>query len=82
MTLMVTATDPDSWGRIVALVGGAARSSGILALALGGALGAVVGPRTTFVTVGVVGLGIAAAAVRSLRRVPTESDREAEPVAS
>lgn len=80
MTLMVTATDPNSRGRIVALVGGAARSSGVLALALGGALGAALGPRTTFVTVGVVGLCIAVAAVRPLGRVPTESEREAEPV--
>lgn len=68
MTLMVTATDPTRRGRIVALVGGASRSCGMIALALGGGLGTVLGPRGTFVTVGLVGLVIAAAAHLAARR--------------
>lgn len=79
MTLMVTATDPASRGRIVALVGGASRSCGMIALAVGGSLGTVLGPRGTFVTVGLVGIVIAVAAHfavrRSLRRQRTTSGR-------
>lgn len=62
MTLMVTATDARSRGSVVAFVGGASRSCGILALAVGGALGTVVTPRAGFVIVGVVGLAIAVVA--------------------
>lgn len=82
MVLMVTATDPDSRGRIVALVGGAARSSGILALGLGGVLGVLLGPRGTFLTVGLLGLCIAVAAVHSLRRVPVDEQPTHESLAS
>lgn len=67
MTLMVTATDPATRGRVVAFVGGAARSCTLIALAAGGVLGTIVGPRTAFVIVGVVGLGIAVAAGVALR---------------
>lgn len=68
MTLMVTATDPDRRGSIVALVGGAARSSTMIALAVGGVLGTVLGPRPAFVAVGVVGLCIAVVGVVAVRR--------------
>lgn len=77
MTLMVTATDPATRGRVVALVGGASRSCTMLALALGGLLGTLLGPRGAFVAVGVVGLVIALAArhavARRLRRSPRAS---------
>lgn len=73
MTLMVTATDPRTRGRIVALVGGASRSCGMIALAVGGVLGTALGPRGTFVAVGLVGLVIAAAAHVAVRHtLPAE----------
>lgn len=66
-TLMVTATDVSARGSIVAFVGGASRSCGIVALAVGGLLGTVTEPRTAYVVVGLAGLGIAGAAVASTR---------------
>lgn len=68
MTLMVTATDPTRRGSVVALVGGASRSCSMIALAVGGVLGTVLGPRATFVAVGLVGLAIAVAAYLAVRR--------------
>lgn len=67
LTLMVTATDARGRGSIVAFVGGASRSCGILALGVGGLLGSVLGPRSAYVVVGVVGLVIAGAAVLAVR---------------
>ena len=67
MTLMVTATDPATRGRVVAFVGGAARSCTVLAMALGGVLGTFLGPRASFIVVGVVGLGICGWATRAVR---------------
>lgn len=58
MTLMVTDTDPATRGRVVAFVGGAARSCGVVALAVGGLLGTILDPRESFVAVGVVALAI------------------------
>lgn len=69
MSLMVTATEPSTRGSVVALVGGASRSCTLLALALGGLLGTLLGPRTTFVTVGVAGLAIAITAAVRVRPV-------------
>ena len=52
-----------SRGSIVAFVGGASRSCGIAALAVGGLLGTVTEPRAAYVIVGLAGLAIAGAAV-------------------
>lgn len=67
LTLMVTATDVRSRGSIVAFVGGASRSCGIVALGVGGLLGSVLEPRTAYVVVGLVGLAIAGSAVLTVR---------------
>ena len=64
---MVTATDVRSRGSIVAFVGGASRSCGIVALGVGGLLGSVLEPRTAYVVVGLVGLAIAGSAVLTVR---------------
>lgn len=74
MALMVTATHPATRGRVVAFVGGAARTSTIVALAVGGLLGTALGPRGTFVTVGIVGLSIALTARRAVARHLLRSD--------
>lgn len=65
LTLMVTATDVAVRGRIVAFVGGASRSCGILALGVGGLLGAALGPRGSFVVVGLAGGALAVIATLS-----------------
>ena len=66
LTLVLTATGTESRGSIVAFVGGASRSCGILALAAGGLMGTVLAPRTAYVLVGAVGLVIAVAATTSV----------------
>lgn len=74
-TLMLTATDLDGRGRIVAFVGGASRACGVAALGFGGLLGTVAGPRASFVLIGVVGLLIAVAAIVAVRgRLPKGED--------
>src|SRR5699024_2975833 len=60
ITLMVTETDAGTRGRVVAFVGGAARSCTMLALPVGGVLGTVLGARESFVVVGVAGALIGA----------------------
>lgn len=68
MTLMVTATDPSTRGRILALVGGASRTCTMGALALGGILGTMLGARGTFITVAITGLLIGTAANITVRK--------------
>lgn len=67
LTLVLTGTDERGRGSIVAFVGGASRSCGIAALAVGGLLGSLLDPRAAFVVLGVVGLVIAVGAVRAVR---------------
>lgn len=82
MTLVVTETGAGTRGRVVAFVGGAARSCGMIALAVGGLLGTLLDPRTSFVAVGVVGLAIGIVALRAARgRVPAARPQPATPVA-
>lgn len=81
MTLVVTETGAGTRGRVVAFVGGAARSCGMIALAVGGLLGTLLDPRTSFVAVGVVGLAIGIVALRAARgRVPAARPQPATPV--
>lgn len=81
MTLMVTETGAGTRGRVVAFVGGAARSCGMIALAVGGLLGTLLDPRTSFVAVGVVGLAIGLVALWAARgRVPAARPEPATPV--
>lgn len=87
MTLMVTDTAPETRGRVVAFVGGAARSCGMIALAAGGLLGVILGPRASFVVVGAVALLIALVALWRARgrvvspdaRSPASSTGDASP---
>lgn len=65
ITLMVTETEAGTRGRVVAFVGGAARSCTMIALAVGGVLGTVLGPRESFVVVGVAGVLIGVMALRA-----------------
>mgnify|MGYP002712229895 CR=1 FL=1 len=65
ITLMVTETEAATRGRVVAFVGVAARSCTMLALAVGGVLGTVLGPRESFVVVGVAGVLIGVMALRA-----------------
>lgn len=67
MTLMVTATDQGTRGRVVAFVGGAARSCGMIALGVGGLLGTLLDPRASFVVLGTVGLVIGLVALWAAR---------------
>lgn len=65
MTLQITETEAGARGRVVAFVGGAARSCTMIALAVGGVLGTVLGPREAFVVVGAVGVLIGVVALRA-----------------
>jgi len=51
-TLLVTRTSEHKRGRVIAALGGTARACSLLALLLGGAPGALLGTRPTFVTAG------------------------------
>lgn len=67
-TLMVTRTSEHLRGRVIAALGGTVRASSLLALPLGGAAGAALGIRPTFITAGVLGaLAAVIAAVLVLR---------------
>lgn len=58
----------ESWrGRVMAVLNGAARGASMLALALGGVLGTQVGPRATFVTLGLLLLAVAPAVLVARR---------------
>ncbi|EWT00850.1 hypothetical protein N865_13440 [Intrasporangium oryzae NRRL B-24470] len=58
----------ESWrGRVMAVLNGAARGASILALALGGALGTQLGPRGTFITLGLLLLAVAPAVLVARR---------------
>lgn len=68
-TVLLGEVAQESRGAALALLNGAARVGTVLALVLGGVLGTTLGPRGAFVTVGVVGLAVAALAGWRLRRV-------------
>jgi MFS family permease len=53
-TLLVTRTAEDRRGRVIAALGGTARACSLMALLLGGAAGALLGTRPTFITAGVL----------------------------
>ena len=55
-TLIVTRTAEEVRGRVVAALGGTVRGCSLIALPLGGLLGAALGTRTTFVTCGITGV--------------------------
>ncbi len=67
-------------GRALALLGGLARATSLLALVLGGLAGATLGPRLSFVVAGGAGLVVAAwrgirQALRAERKLPTNLNR-------
>lgn len=66
-TLMVTETEAGTRGRVVAFVGGASRSCSMIALAFGGLIGTVLGPRASFVAIGAAGMAIGIVALWAAR---------------
>lgn len=82
MTLMVTEIEADLRGRALAFVTGATRACGLLALALGGGLGSLLGPRGTFVVVGTLGLLICLVATPVVHRRYAALVRSGEPSAA
>ncbi|HEX2704580.1 MAG TPA: MFS transporter [Candidatus Lustribacter sp.] len=67
LTLVVTRT-PDAFrGRVLATVTGGARAASLLALVIGGLLGQSLGPRHTYVALGVLTLAAAPMALLGLR---------------
>lgn len=72
--LMVTRTPEEQRGRVFASLNGLARSGSLLAMGLGGAANALLGPRMTFVVAGIAGaLTMAAASVRVIRAQRVEA---------
>ncbi|MFG1621414.1 MFS transporter [Kribbella sp. NPDC049227] len=67
-TLIVTRTAEHVRGRVVAALGGTVRGCSLIALPLGGLLGAALGTRMTFVTCGITGVVTAAIAAVLLVR--------------
>ncbi|TDU90564.1 putative MFS family arabinose efflux permease [Kribbella voronezhensis] len=78
-TLLVTRTAEERRGRVIAALSGTARACSLLALLLGGAAGAVLGTRPTFVTAGALAaVAAVAAAVLVLRSRLWTKDSAAE----
>ncbi|MGW6279123.1 MFS transporter [Kribbella sp. NPDC055071] len=74
-TLVVTRSADAVRGRVVAAMGGTARACSLIALLLGGFVGALVGPRLTFVGAGLVcvlGAGVATALVLRVKGLETK----------
>lgn len=67
-TLIVTRTTEQVRGRVVAALGGTVRACSLIALPLGGLLGAALGTRLTFVACGITGVVTAAIAAVLLVR--------------
>ena len=57
-TLLMIRTPEASRGQVIAAAMGASRAFSIAALALGGVVGTVLGPRTTFVAAGACALAV------------------------
>lgn len=76
-TVLLTALPQYSTARVLAFVNGAARAMSLLALVLGGALNAVVGPRGAYVVTGGAGLVVVVVAVLRLRPHMPPCDRPA-----
>lgn len=68
-TLLLSRTPEAARGRVLANVNAMARASALGAMALGGAAGTLLGPRTTFVAAGALAAVVAAALVVRIRRV-------------
>lgn len=68
MTLLLTRTPEQLRGRTVAAVTGVGRACSVIAMALGGLCGAVLGPRPTFVGSGVLSLMVAGWLALRMRR--------------
>ncbi|WP_112248304.1 MFS transporter [Kribbella monticola] len=78
-TLLVTRTAEERRGRVIAALSGTARACSLLALLLGGAAGAVLGTRPTFVTAGgLAAVAAVAAGVLVLRSRLWTKDSAAE----
>jgi MFS family permease len=81
-TMLVTRTAEHKRGRVIAALGGTARACSLLALLLGGAAGALLGTRPTFVTAGVLAALAALAACVPLLRSRLWTKDSAEEVLS
>jgi MFS family permease len=81
-TLLVTRTSEHKRGRVIAALGGTARACSLLALLLGGAAGALLGTRPTFISAGVLAALAALVALVPLLRSTLWTKDSAEEVLS
>jgi MFS family permease len=79
MTLVIVRTQQARRGLVIASVNGLSRGFSLLATLLGGALGALVGPRMTFVMAGVAALAVTAGMGMRVRRAARAEPTAARP---
>jgi MFS family permease len=81
-TLLLNRTPERSRGRVLARVNGMVRGSSLGAMALGGAVGTLLGPRATFASAGAVSVVIAVVLLVRVRRALAGSEVVPIPVSS